>query len=239
MLTIDELNLKLLSELRKIAEKFGVKDHGKLSKKELVYKILSQQAVMPAANGGASAADAAVEEPKKKRTRRAVAAGDDAEEADDQKTKAPARRKAPAKVSGRSAKPADKKSQELDTEAESGQLDFTEDLGKETAPETTEPPAPQAVAEKETAEEQKDSSQKTSSRDNNDGDSDRKSRQRGSDREKSQSREDQTNKIKRNYNNYVREFDGLITNEGRAGNHAGRRLRLHAVGGLQLPRQPR
>jgi len=45
MHTIDELNLKLLSELKEIAETMGVKNVKKLAKEELVYKILDQQAV--------------------------------------------------------------------------------------------------------------------------------------------------------------------------------------------------
>jgi transcription termination factor Rho len=49
MYTIDELNVHLLSELKEIAEDLGVKNFKKLSKKDLVYKILDQQAVTPEA----------------------------------------------------------------------------------------------------------------------------------------------------------------------------------------------
>jgi transcription termination factor Rho len=45
MYTIDDLNLRLLSELKDIAEGMGVKNAKKLGKQELVYKILDQQAV--------------------------------------------------------------------------------------------------------------------------------------------------------------------------------------------------
>jgi len=45
MHTIDDLNLKLLSELKEIADGMGVKNAKKLTKEELVYKILDQQAV--------------------------------------------------------------------------------------------------------------------------------------------------------------------------------------------------
>ena len=47
MYNIEELNLRLLSELKEIAEELGVKNYKKLPKKELVYKILDQQAVIP------------------------------------------------------------------------------------------------------------------------------------------------------------------------------------------------
>jgi len=47
MYNIEELNLKLLSELRTIAEEFGIRDITKYNKKELIYRILDQQAIMP------------------------------------------------------------------------------------------------------------------------------------------------------------------------------------------------
>lgn len=45
MYTIDDLNVRLLSELKEIAEGMGVKNAKKLSKQDLIYKILDQQAV--------------------------------------------------------------------------------------------------------------------------------------------------------------------------------------------------
>ncbi len=45
MYTIDDLNVRLLSELKDIAEQLGVKNAKKLAKQDLVYKILDQQAV--------------------------------------------------------------------------------------------------------------------------------------------------------------------------------------------------
>ena len=48
MHTIDELNDKLISELKELAEGLGVKNAKKLAKEELVYKILDQQAVTSA-----------------------------------------------------------------------------------------------------------------------------------------------------------------------------------------------
>lgn len=46
MYTIDDLNVRLLSELKDIAEGLGVKNAKKLAKQELVYKILDQQALI-------------------------------------------------------------------------------------------------------------------------------------------------------------------------------------------------
>ncbi len=47
MYKIDDLNLKLLSELKEIAESIGIKNAKKLNKKDLVYAILDQQAIAP------------------------------------------------------------------------------------------------------------------------------------------------------------------------------------------------
>ena len=47
MYNIEELNIRLISELREIAEQIGVKNFKKFSKEELVYKILDEQAVNP------------------------------------------------------------------------------------------------------------------------------------------------------------------------------------------------
>ncbi len=43
MYTIDDLNVRLLSELKEIAEEMGVKNAKKLSKQDIIYKILDQQ----------------------------------------------------------------------------------------------------------------------------------------------------------------------------------------------------
>lgn len=47
MYNIDDLNMKLLSELKDIAESLQVKNFKALTKKEIIYKILDQQAILP------------------------------------------------------------------------------------------------------------------------------------------------------------------------------------------------
>lgn len=59
MYTIDDLNVRLLSELKEIAEGMGVKNAKKLAKQDLIYKILDQQAV---AGENATAKNATVSE---------------------------------------------------------------------------------------------------------------------------------------------------------------------------------
>jgi transcription termination factor Rho len=82
MYTIDDLNVRLLSELKEIAEEMGVKNAKKLSKQDLIYKILDQQAVAgeaaparkplvaPAASSSPATASAAAEPERKMRPRR-------------------------------------------------------------------------------------------------------------------------------------------------------------------------
>src|SRR5688572_8085888 len=67
MYTIDDLNVRLLSELKEIAEGMGVKNAKKLSKQDLVYKILDQQAVSGDAAAPANKRNSAPEtEPERK-----------------------------------------------------------------------------------------------------------------------------------------------------------------------------
>ena len=67
MYTIDDLNVRLLSELKEIAEGMGVKNAKKLTKQDLVYKILDQQAV---SGDQASEVKEAAEPERKMRPRR-------------------------------------------------------------------------------------------------------------------------------------------------------------------------
>lgn len=69
MYNIEELNLKLLSELRTIANEFGISDASKFQKKELIYKILDQQARMPVPEDTAPQADSEAAPRRGRRTR--------------------------------------------------------------------------------------------------------------------------------------------------------------------------
>lgn len=69
MYTIDDLNVRLLSELKEIAEKLGVKNAKKLAKQDLVYKILDQQAITepaPAEKKGPSNSDKNKNRPRRR-----------------------------------------------------------------------------------------------------------------------------------------------------------------------------
>ena len=70
MYTIDDLNVRLLSELKEIAEGIGVKNAKKLSKQDLIYKILDQQAVSGETVAPATKKVAAVSEAEPERKMR-------------------------------------------------------------------------------------------------------------------------------------------------------------------------
>lgn len=72
MYTIDDLNVRLLSELKDIAEEMGIKNAKKLAKQDLVYKILDQQAKTeaPAAPAPAKKGAANQDDDRKMRPRR-------------------------------------------------------------------------------------------------------------------------------------------------------------------------
>src|SRR6187397_1511123 len=69
MYTIDDLNVRLLSELKDIAEGLGVKNARKLGKQELVYKILDEQAVSGSTGSGATPQPQAQAQPPAKKER--------------------------------------------------------------------------------------------------------------------------------------------------------------------------
>lgn len=72
MYTIDELKIRLLSELKEIAESLSVKNYKKLAKQDLIYAILDQQAItpedqLPTKKADEGKSDAPKAESKKKR----------------------------------------------------------------------------------------------------------------------------------------------------------------------------
>jgi transcription termination factor Rho len=113
MYTIDDLNVRLLSELKEIAEGFGIKTN-KLGKQELIYKILDHQAANPPANAPAPAKKPA---PAEKRER----------EQDDKKMR-PRRREnvAPPADEQRPAKKPAEDSLDLDLDLDSPIVRFDE-----------------------------------------------------------------------------------------------------------------
>lgn len=239
MPTIDDLNIKLLSELREIAGSLGIPDHTKLPKKELINRIVSQQGApapvaeavaVEAPEGDDSATDSS--EPKKKRARRpieptpvpvGVKGGNNR----------PARNKKDINQTGPSSAPLfdtpvrqefpkrqEERPKNIDTSLEIDEdNDTLNDLGREEiiaeAEVTTEP---EVTATEIQADIQEEKPAVVSQEPAAQPREERQPRPQQEGQEKHQQpqpqREDPSSKIKRNYNNYVREFDGLIVNEG-------------------------
>ena len=72
MYNIEELNAKLLSELRPIADDFGIRDNAKYQKKELIYKILDQQSLKPDPDAVEATAPVADDVPRRGRRPKAA-----------------------------------------------------------------------------------------------------------------------------------------------------------------------
>lgn len=183
MYTLDDLSVRLLSELREIAEELGVKNAKKTAKKDLIYEILDKQATLP---------DSEIQKIKK-----------------DEK-KSPAEPKPEAKAPGRKREnvkeAAPKATKEKETKSSEDLLKSL-DIELEGAPETKkEEPAPKVESK---PEEVKPENREPRKRENEGADQHRD--REGKDRK--DNRNDQKNK-KAQFNEDVKEFDGVIENEG-------------------------
>ncbi|MCE7066708.1 transcription termination factor Rho [Dyadobacter sp. CY326] len=242
MPTIDELNIKLLSELKEIAGNLGVADYAKLPKKELINRILTKQDSAAATEAPAApapvintpepvsaetnGADQDLDGQKKKRARRPseTAAADTMKPVNNRSARPKkdnaSQTPSPAPLFDTSFRnrpeATNDKPKNFDIREESdSDSDTLNDLGKEEAvalPENNAP-ANEAVAEEKTEATTEETTTGTKE--------EKPFRQpnEANDRQPQQAqqpahRDDPSSKIKRNYNNYVREFDGLIVNEG-------------------------
>ncbi|WP_424962177.1 transcription termination factor Rho [Ekhidna sp.] len=163
MYTLDDLSVMLLSELKEIAEKLGIKNYKKLAKQDLIYAILDQQASMPEGEikkiksetlGGALADEPKAKEEKKPR----------------------AKKEAPKKDKSDSDKKDDKSDK------------------KEN---------------KDRPDRKRSDDKKSDDKDKREGDS--KERQ---ERENQRAEREERRKKKEAYNEEIKEFDGVIENEG-------------------------
>ena len=240
MYTIDELQVRLLSELREIAEELDLKNYKKLNKADLIYKILDQQAVLPEDKL-----------PQKKAPAAAAAPEEESKSSSDSDTKPNERKPSERK---KKEQPARARKRVNVTETEDSETD--EKQSKPSANELMESFNVEVEGGKKQEEEKKDRSDDRSSRDNknhndrggdanqngrpsndrrpsgNDkqnrrderrGDDRRNDDRRGDDRRGDDRRNDDRdrNKSKNKHNNQdnsmtvpIKEFDGLIVNEG-------------------------
>lgn len=231
MLSIDDLNLKLLSELRVLAEQIGIKDQNKYSKKDLINKILEQQsapaavAAKPVPTAGQSKRPRKPAEPiavaplKKSQPLPEVSMSASAQEAADKRSKRQRIHKsAEPSLFGSTPEPVEMQEEVAVTENEPVQP-------TEPAP-ISEELVPSALLEEDfndskidlPEEEFLDTSFITESLEADlPSDSEPETPKNGErpvEERPREYRDDYQNKIKRQYNNYVKEFDGLIVNEG-------------------------
>lgn len=223
MYSIDDLNVRLLSELKDIAEKLGVPNYKKAAKQELIYKILDHQAVMPEEEvkkikssdvdtSAPSDGNGSEDKPKPARGPRE----------DDKKSNKPRIRRENVVDSRGGDKPSPKPSDDRPKKADDRAR--TEDRPKkdaradellqsfnlemdESAPAAKEDEnGPERVEPIETGNSEASSEQREERGDRED---------RGEQREeRGDARGDRPYKPKRNYNANIKEFDGIIVNEG-------------------------
>lgn len=191
MYNIDDLNIRLLSELRDISEGLGMKNYKKLPKKDLVYAILEHQAIMP---------DSEIQKVKDKVSAEKSGKKEEEKPAEKKPEGKPARAEKPAKVEKTEAK-AEEKGQE-----ESKSQPKKRSRKRENVTEVNQ----SAPVEKKT-EEKKEETKKEKTSSTPAASSEQPDQNKREDR--NQQRQDQKQK-KANYNANVKEFDGLIENEG-------------------------
>ncbi|MDJ1479286.1 transcription termination factor Rho [Cytophagaceae bacterium YF14B1] len=198
MYTIDDLNLRLLSELRDIAEQLGVANYKKLAKQDLVYKILDRQAVMPeiefvGANTVVEPNPEVTPEPK-------------ATESTPEKDNTPHERKR-LRMKRENVKPAEKE-QPIQTNGVAHKEEASEVLVAEPIPTTeVQEKAPVVIEKKEQKQESKEVKEVNGNRENRNHEP-----RQNQNHNQNQNQGQNNNKKGSLYN--VREFDGLIENEG-------------------------
>ncbi|MDJ1466634.1 transcription termination factor Rho [Xanthocytophaga flava] len=198
MYTIDDLNLRLLSELRDIAEQLGVANYKKLAKQDLVYKILDRQAVMPeiefvGANTVVEPNPEVTPEPK-------------ATESTPEKDNTPHERKR-LRMKRENVKPAEKE-QPIQTNGVAHKEEASEVLVAEPVITTeVQEKAPVVIEKKEQKQESKEVKEVNGNRENRNHEP-----RQNQNHNQNQNQGQNNNKKGSLYN--VREFDGLIENEG-------------------------
>ncbi len=212
MYTIEELNVRLLSELKEIAEELGLKNYKKLSKQDLVYQILDEQARTPEDKlpKKKAPADNKVDDKKS-----------DDEPSDDNDTKNDDRQKKPANRQKRDNKPSNKKTprkrENVKTDDDAAKpaekTDVLESFGVEVEGEK---------GEKKESKDSNDSRSNNSNRrkDNSPKGDDSSARDKGNDSNKGKDSGGRDKNDNRDRNQHkkkeasIKDFDGIIENEG-------------------------
>ena len=221
MYTIDDLNLRLLSELRDIAEQLSVANFKKLAKQDLVYKILDRQAVMPEIEfKPALATSAATNEPpvlqadQAAADRKRIRMKRENVKADDRQPTA-----IPEIPNGMTHEPVAKEPETGNGAVSNGAdeeiFDISAAIAKREPREPKEPREQKSEQKQEQPGEQQPGEQQPNEQqpgERQPKDKDRQPKEPRESRQPDQRQPDQRNKKGSLYN--VREFDGFIENEG-------------------------
>ena len=193
MYTIEELNVRLLSELKEIAEQLGVKNFKKLPKKELIYKILDIQAVTPEKDLPAKVSSSQEEEVAKKPQK--------------EKPKRPKRQNvANAKKGGEAKEIADAVQSTDDLLAS---FDLKVEPGKETGEKESNKPKREPVADKGGKREPREPREPRSQEKG-----ERKRPQNSPEDDKRRQEKQERHQQKQKVTATIREFEGVIESEG-------------------------
>lgn len=208
MYTLDDLSVRLLSELREIAEDLGVKNAKKTTKKDLIYEILDKQATMPDSeikklkkDDKKAAATPTEEKPAKKPSRKR----------ENVKKAAPAAKKKDEEPKDAPKKP-EKKEASSDAEDLLKSLDIELDETVEKAKATAD------LSEKPAATEDKPRKRRENATEGADNkeQQEQKEQPKREPREPREAREPRKEhkSKKAQFNEEVKEFDGVISSEG-------------------------
>ncbi|UXX80273.1 transcription termination factor Rho [Reichenbachiella carrageenanivorans] len=190
MYKIEELNDRLLSELKEIAESLGIKNYKKSAKKDLIYKILDEQAINPQ-----PAAERKAEELKKEKP-----------------SEANAESKKETKSEEKTSKSANDLLSSFNLEAETkAPREKNERAPKAARPEKT--PRPEKTEQSAKTEQPKAETKDVKDKAPREKE-ERKDRGERNDRgDRKERRPDQKSK-KAEYNEKIKDFDGVIENGG-------------------------
>ena len=184
MYNIEELNVRLLSELKEIAEGLGVKNFKKLNKKDIIYKILDQQSIMPEKDL-----------PKK-------------EVAKETATEKPARPARKPRAKRENVAPKESAPKKEEPKKEDSKNESSEDLLKSFDVELENAPAASPAKTEDKEEKETESASKEPKRDS------RRDDRSNSNRDRDNNRRNKFDNQRQQKKNSIKEFDGLIENEG-------------------------
>lgn len=178
MYTLDNLSVMLLSELKEIAEKLGLKNSKKLAKQDLIYAILDHQATMPEGEIKKIKGEEPSEEKKSDKPKKANPKSDKPEG-----KSRPEKKDRPEKKARPEKKDENEKKGDVEGKDKSDDKGGNDKKPNDNKPERTE-------------EELKERAERDAQR-----------KEREAERQEKKRRKEQ-------YNEEVKEFDGLIENEG-------------------------